>query len=154
MEEFSLSFGDIDDIEMLVDHRILMWKDIHPDMDERIEETRLTTREWIESKFSEGVLTALIVKNREGEVVGSGCILVREDQPRPGSVSMKHPYLLSMYTLPKFRKKGVASLIVKAAIDWSKDNKFDRITLHASDQGKTLYEKLGFQQTNEMRLKL
>jgi GNAT superfamily N-acetyltransferase len=59
-----------------------------------------------------------------------------------------------MYTLPEYRKMGVASSIVKEAIKWSRDNGFGRISLHASSQGKSVYEKFGFQQTNEMLLKL
>ena len=154
MDDFCLAYGTFDDLDLLVDHRLLMWKEIHPDMTERVEQSRELTRKWIGSKISEGSLTSLIVKNSEGRVVGSGCILVKEDQPRPGSSQMRYPYLLSMYTLPEYRKIGVASSIVKESIKWSRDNGFDRISLHASNQGKSVYEKFGFQQTNEMRLKL
>ncbi|MCW6159340.1 MAG: GNAT family N-acetyltransferase [Thermoplasmatales archaeon] len=153
MEDFCLVYGTLDDLDLLVDHRLLMWKEIHPDMADRVEQSREFTSKWIRSKVSEGSLISLIVKNSEGRVVGSGCILIKEDQPRPGSSQMKYPYLLSMYTLPEYRKMGVASSIVKEAIKWSRDKGFDRISLHASDQGKSVYEKLGFQQTNEMRLK-
>ena len=154
MDDFCLAYGTLDDLDLLVDHRLLMWKEIHPDMTERVEQSRELTRKWIGSKISEGSLTSLIVKNFEGRAVGSGCILVKEDQPRPGSSQMRYPYLLSMYTLPEYRKMGVASSIVKESIKWSRDNGFDRISLHASNQGKSIYEKFGFQQTNEMRLKL
>jgi GNAT superfamily N-acetyltransferase len=154
MADFSLELGTINDLELLGNHRLSMWKEIHPDMTDRIEESGLLTREWIRSKILDGSLVALIVKNFHGEVVGSGCILIKEDQPRPGSLLVRHPYLLSMYTLPEYRKMGVASLIITNAIKWSKDNGYDRISLHASKQGKSVYEKFGFQQTNEMRLKL
>lgn len=154
MNDFCLAYGTLDDLNLLVDHRLLMWKEIHPDMTDRVEQSRELTRKWIASKVSEGSLTSLIVKNSEGRVVGSGCILIKEDQPRPGSSQIRYPYLLSMYTLPEYRKMGVASSIVKEAIKWSKDNGFGRISLHASSQGKSVYEKFGFQQTNEMLLKL
>ena len=154
VEDFLLVYGTLDDLDLLVDHRLLMWKEIHPDMIDTVEQSRVLTRKWIGSKVSEGSLRSMIVKNSEGGVAGSGCILIKEDQPRPGSFQMRYPYLLSMYTLPEYRKMGVASSIVKEAIKWSKDNGFDRISLHASNQGKSIYEKLGFQQTNELRLKL
>jgi GNAT superfamily N-acetyltransferase len=154
MVDFSLEMGTLDDLELLEDHRLLMWKEIHPEMENRIEDSRVLTREWIRSKILDGTLVALIVKNSKGEVVGSGCILIREDQPRPGSLLVRHPYLLSMYTLPEYRKMGIASLIITEAIKWSKEYGYDRISLHASKQGKSVYEKFGFQQTNEMRLKL
>ncbi len=154
MDEFKLEIGSIGNLEMLTDHRTLMWIDIHPELKMKIEKSRKITKEWIREKLLDRSLIPFIVRTSDGTIAGSGCILIKEDQPRPGSDQLKHPYLLSMYTLPEFRKKGVASMIVKAAIEWSLRNKFDRITLHASAQAFGLYKKFGFKQTNEMRLKL
>lgn len=154
MEEFMVHLGAINDLDLLVEHRMLMWRDIHPELSSELEDHRHLTRNWVQEKLLEKKLVPFIVKTKSEEVAGSGCILIQEDQPRPSVRKSEHPYLLSMYTLPKFREKGVASLVVKEAIDWSISHGYDRITLHASDQGKSIYEKFGFQQTNEMRLKL
>ncbi len=154
MAEFRVSFGSINELDLLTEHRILMWKDIHPDLIERIEGHRELTRNWIKEKLSSRNMIALIVKSEAGVVAGSGCVLIKEDQPRASTTKVFYPYLLSMFTIPEYRHKGVASLIVKEAIKWSLENGYDRISLHASDKGKSVYEKFGFQQTNEMRLKL
>jgi hypothetical protein len=34
---------------------------------------------------------------------------------------------------------------------WARDEKLDRLVLHASDQARSLYERMGFIATNEMR---
>jgi hypothetical protein len=39
-------------------------------------------------------------------------------------------------------------------IDYCRENGWPRLTLHASDMGRGLYEDLGFKPTNEMRLVL
>jgi hypothetical protein len=39
-------------------------------------------------------------------------------------------------------------------ISWCREQDFANVGLHASDEGRPLYEKLGFQPTNEMRLDL
>jgi hypothetical protein len=36
-------------------------------------------------------------------------------------------------------------------LDWARRESLDTLVLHASDDGRALYEKLGFVQTNEMR---
>ena len=41
--------------------------------------------------------------------------------------------------------------LMQHIIDWSRTEKLDRLVLHASDDGRALYEKLGFVQTNEMK---
>jgi GNAT superfamily N-acetyltransferase len=64
------------------------------------------------------------------------------------------PYLLSLYTEKEFRKKGVARLIVETAIDWCRKNGYDRVNLDASEEGKPLYETLGFKPGYGMRLQL
>ena len=83
----------------------------------------------------------------------SGAVWVREIQPRPGAALRRQPYLLSMYTEPAFRGKGLATKIVETAIAWAKARGFPSMTLHASDLGRGVYEKLGFRMTTEMRLR-
>jgi hypothetical protein len=39
-------------------------------------------------------------------------------------------------------------------IDWCRENGFINVGLHASDEGRPVYEQLGFKPTNEMRLEL
>jgi hypothetical protein len=38
-------------------------------------------------------------------------------------------------------------------LEWVKQQGFGAVNLHASDEGRPLYEKLGFENTNEMRLR-
>ena len=59
-----------------------------------------------------------------------------------------------MYTEHPFREKGVATKIVQESLRWAKAKGFPRMTLHASDMGRSIYEKFGFKQTWEMKLDL
>jgi GNAT superfamily N-acetyltransferase len=59
-----------------------------------------------------------------------------------------------MYTLPEYRRKGLARRIAQRAIEHCKAQGIKRIGLGASPMGKPLYESLGFQPTSEMRLEL
>jgi GNAT superfamily N-acetyltransferase len=59
-----------------------------------------------------------------------------------------------MFTEPKFRRRGVATLVVQAAIDWCKNNRYERLMLHASEMGRKVYANFGFKRTWEMRLDL
>ena len=61
---------------------------------------------------------------------------------------------MSMFTEPSFRGKGVASGIVKAAVEWSRVNGYQLVMLHASEMGRGVYERLGFERLWQMRLKL
>lgn len=154
MASFKLSYAGRGDIDLLLAHRQSMWLDIHPELENEVKGAEALTRDWIERMLSGGRLVGFIVKTPEGKVAGSGCVWIREEQPRPASPHLEVPYLMSMYTVKPFRRKGVGKLIVKGAIEWSREHGYERMVLHASTEGRPLYEGLGFEPGNEMSLKL
>jgi ribosomal protein S18 acetylase RimI-like enzyme len=70
----------------------------------------------------------------------------------PFSPSGQFTYLMSLYVEPPFRRRGIARHLVATMVEWSRAHGYRDIRLHASEQGRRLYESLGFRQTNEMRL--
>jgi GNAT superfamily N-acetyltransferase len=60
--------------------------------------------------------------------------------------------VLNVYTEPAWRRRGVARILMQAVLTWARESGVESLVLHASDQGRALYEQLGFRATNEMRL--
>ena len=68
--------------------------------------------------------------------------------------SQKHKRtIVNVFTEPEWRRRGVAKLLMEQIISWARAERLDRLVLHASDEGRALYEQMGFIQTNEMRFK-
>ena len=94
-----------------------------------------------------------------GKIIGGAGVQLRRVNPHPstgpngegGIAEGHHAIIINVYTEPEWRRRGVASLLMHRIIDWSRAEKLDRLVLHASDDGRALYEKLGFVQTNEMK---
>lgn len=61
---------------------------------------------------------------------------------------------MNMYTLPEWRRRGVARAIMAAMLSWLQAQGISAATLHATPQGQPLYEQFGFAPTNEMRVLL
>lgn len=59
--------------------------------------------------------------------------------------------ILNVYTEPAWRRRGLAVLLMQRVLDWAAANGVKSLVLHASNDGRPLYEKLGFTATNEMR---
>lgn len=152
--QFTVTIGNIDDLDLLLRHRQMMWFDIHPERAQKIRDSEAVTREWMRKLILEEKYIPFIARTESGEVAGSGSVWLMDTQPRPGRTGLVTPYLLSMYTEKEYRKKGVATLIVEQAINWSREHGFTRLELHASSYGRGVYEKLGFRQSSEMRLDL
>jgi GNAT superfamily N-acetyltransferase len=131
-----------------------MWLEIHPELSVEIEAQRGENEAWIWRKLQTGEMVAFVARTPQGEIAGSGCIWLREEQPKPTAPGQVTPYLMSMYTEPGARKKGAASSVVEAAVEWCRRHGYPRVTLHSSDAGRKVYESLGFERTNEMRLAL
>lgn len=153
MINFKVSFATENDVELLVNHRVNMWLAIRPDLKPHTDKMIDVTRIWIKKMLSEKRLIGFIAKAAEsGEAAGSGCIWLSEEQPRFIETQPYSPLLISMYTEEKYRRRGVASLIVQSAIDWSKQHGYNMINLQASLEGASVYEHFGFKPTSEMRL--
>lgn len=143
-----------DDIPMLIHHRLSMWWDMGRHDQAMLEQMKVAAREYFSSAVSDGSYRGFLAVNEAGEVVGGGGVVV---SPWPGSFQQEKPrraMILNMYVEKPYRRRGIARALMEAMIDWCRKEEFGYVGLHASDEGRPLYEKLGFQPTNEMRLEL
>jgi GNAT superfamily N-acetyltransferase len=143
------------DLALLVRHRQGMWEDIGVFTVAEIRRANPTYRAWARREARAGRFFGFVAETRSGVPMGSGAVWLQPQQPRPGALSgAEAPYILSMYTERAYRGRGVASEIVRTMIDWARRRGFPRVTLHASAQGRPVYERLGFENANEMRVNL
>ncbi len=92
-------------------------------------------------------------------VAGAG-VQLRDVLPHPvdlgggevGVAAGRHGIVLNVFTEPAWRRRGLAELLMRQILEWARDQRLDRLVLHASNDGRALYERLGFVATNEMRL--
>ncbi|HWH07967.1 MAG TPA: GNAT family N-acetyltransferase, partial [Candidatus Thermoplasmatota archaeon] len=110
-------------------------------------------RRWLRPRLRSGSLVAWVAEAR-GRPVASACVWVQPVQPRPTMPGGRIPYLLSVYVDPAHRGRGLATRLTKAAIAWCEAEGHAKLALHASAQGRGVYERLGFEPTTEMRLTL
>jgi GNAT superfamily N-acetyltransferase len=66
-------------------------------------------------------------------------------------VSGRQAIIQNVFTEPEWRRRGLAALLIKRIIDWTRQEGIYSLVLHASDEGRALYERLGFIATTEMR---
>jgi ribosomal protein S18 acetylase RimI-like enzyme len=92
-----------------------------------------------------------------GEPVGGGGVQLRSILPRPDGANDQielgpEAIVLNVYVEPAWRRQGVAEALMRAILAELSERGVHRIVLHASPDGQRLYERLGFEVTNEMRL--
>lgn len=157
------------DLATLVRHRDAMWVEMGRVAPGDHDPTSAAYGDWLLARMQRGTLKAFIVEEADGKAVtsharkgprpdprllASGGVWVQEVQPRPGHPQTMWGYILSVYTEPNARRRGLARVIVQACIDWAKEQGCTRACLHASEEARPLYEDLGFETTAEMWLDL
>jgi GNAT superfamily N-acetyltransferase len=143
----------LDDLDVLVRHRRGMWTDMRLFTEAQLNAADPVYRRWARARLKSGDLVGWLVEVK-GEAVASACVWNQPIQPRPGWPSGRQPYLLSMYTEPRYRGRGFAKRIVRAATAWARKQGYPRFTLHASTMGRRVYEPLGWERTWEMKIDL
>jgi GNAT superfamily N-acetyltransferase len=154
MKKFRVRVATMKDIDALVRQRHMMFEDMRPRTAEEHRVGDRAYKKWAVGKMKKGHLRCYLVTDEKGEVAGGGGIWLREVQPSPGHGARLMPYLLSMFTEPKFRRKGVATLVVKEAERWARASGYPSMSLHASRMGRRVYRRLGWERGWEMRTEL
>lgn len=99
---------------------------------------------------------AAFLASVDGEVVGSvGCQLFSGLYPLLlADAERKYGYIWGVYVEKDYRSQGIATALTERAIDHLKILGCTRVILHSSPSGRFVYDRLGFIDSNEMRLDL
>lgn len=89
-----------------------------------------------------------------GVAAGSGGVVVDQHPPGPSNLSGQIGYIMNVVTAPRYRCQGIARRIMQVMLKWLAEQGIQRVTLHTTDMGRSLYEEVGFVDSNEMRLRL
>jgi GNAT superfamily N-acetyltransferase len=89
-------------------------------------------------------------------IIGGAGIQLQPILPRPVDTSTigeaRQGTIINVFTERQWRRHGIAGLLIKEIVAYSRNERLDRLVLHASDQGRPIYGRLGFITSNEMRL--
>jgi GNAT superfamily N-acetyltransferase len=129
-----------------------MWSDIANRTEAEISEHDGRYRVWARPRLRSGELVGFVAQTTDGTPLASGLVWYRPDQPRPKLLTLVSPYILSMYTEPGWRGRGIATRIVKELLREIRKAGYPNAELHASRFGRRVYGRLGFDRTWEMRV--
>lgn len=141
--EITYELASINDLDQLVDLRL---KYILADFGSEVEEEIDTYRENIVTHFKNNLGKNLIgfVAKINGKIIATAYLLIIEKLPNPYVKNGLCGEVLSVYTEPNYRNKGIAKQLLLNLIDYAKERKLSKIDLKATKDGYNLYKKVGF----------
>lgn len=101
------------------------------------------TKHYIENGMADKSYSAWVADDN-GNIAAMGGVTFYTLPPNDWCPTGKTAYIGNVYTLPAFRRQGIASRLFALLIEEAKNNLCQRILLNASDMGRPLYEKFGF----------
>ncbi|MEX3623283.1 GNAT family N-acetyltransferase [Viridibacillus arvi] len=111
-----------------------------------------STREYLEKALVNKEFKSYVAEINE-EVMSIGSLIIFRRPPYLENLQGIAAYILNMYTVSEHRGNGFGRRILENNTEESKLNGAKRIWLHASEDGKYLYEKMGYtMKNNEMEL--
>jgi GNAT superfamily N-acetyltransferase len=151
-----------DDADVIAWHRARMFQDMGQLPPDLFEPLRSSARERLTVALGSGEYLGWLASAKESPdtVVAGAGVQLRQVLPHPrqdadGRVVVaggRHAIVLNVFTEPHWRRQGLAELLMRRILEWARSERLDRLVLHASLEGRGLYDRLGFVPTNEMRL--
>jgi len=146
----------INDMETLVKLRVdFLRNNSNLDCLDNEELLKLKLRDYYRKWLPGGGFVAFIAE--DGDAVYSTAFLsVAERPPRDADASCLVGTVYNVFTYPQYRRKGMATKVMNTLLEEAKALGLAAVELMATDDGKPLYEKLGFTPSKHtsMRLKL
>jgi ribosomal protein S18 acetylase RimI-like enzyme len=156
---FLVREATIADVPLLAHHRAAMFRDMGRLASDLEVALVHGTAEYLRDALPRGDYLGWVAESRgsPAESIGGAGVQLRPILPRPGWSNDglelgPEAIILNVYVEPAWRRRGVGEALMRSVLTTLAERKIRRIVLHASDEGRRLYERLGFVPTNEMRL--
>jgi len=142
------------DLEVVLYHRRRMFEEMGFIDQQALHAMLASSSPLLGRGLMDGTYRGWLVEAPGAVVVAGGGIIVLEFQSHPGDPRPQRAWVVNMFTESAHRRRGLARRLMETMLEWCRAEGMRFLYLHASDDGRPLYESLGFTPTNEMRLAL
>ena len=149
---YTIREATLADTEVIVGHRRDMFFDMGHHDPAVLEEMEKSFRPWLTEKIARDEYRGWFAIAEDGSIAAGAGVWLMNWPPGLFTPEPWRGNILNVYTQPGHRRRGLARRLVITAKDWCGAKGIHVVILHSSNEGRPLYESLGFQPTNEMRV--
>ena len=133
-----------DEINLIIDIRLAFLHELQGKQPLKNEsELRISLIDYFQNAFHDNSFICWIAEVNSIPV-GFGGMVIQHIPGHYGLINGRAGYILNMYTITGYRKKGICTGIMDRLIDDGRKLGLNKIYLHASKDGIELYRKKGF----------
>lgn len=104
-------------------------------------------RAFFEKHLEDGSLVEWLALE-DGHIVATAAVEFHEFTPSESNKSGVRGHITNMYTAPAYRGRGIAALLLGKLAETAEARGVKRLWLHASEMGRPVYLKFGFQEAS------
>ena len=154
MASFDIRPATPADSRLLATQRVAMFRDMGRTIP-AIEQPLLEScADYFKKALANGEYAGWVASAGSDPIGGAGVqfrpLVPRTDPTGHLLVAGREGLILNVYVDPAHRRQGVARALMETLIQWAPGAGIVRLVLHASPDGRRLYESLGFVDSNEM----
>jgi GNAT superfamily N-acetyltransferase len=142
------------DLDVVMHHRRAMFAAMGDRDQTALDAMEASSRPLFTRALADGSYRGWLAEDGSGRVVAGGGVIILDYHSSPRDPRPRRAWVVNMYTEASQRRRGLARTLMGEIVSWCRGQGMATLYLHASDEGRPLYESLGFTPTNEMRLLL
>jgi predicted GNAT family acetyltransferase len=144
--------ANIDDLEALFKSRLEFVQSLRNNEVSISEEFQKNTYDYMKKHIEDDTMVIWMAIDSI-EIVSAAMVCYYQLLPTISNETGNTGYILNVFTDPKYRRKGLATELMNKLKQDAKERNVSKLLLHATDMGKLVYEKLGYEElTREMSL--
>ena len=152
---YSIKKATIEDIPQLIECRIEFVKEGNDNVSkDELDNYCKHLEKYFLKHIQDGSFISWIAVDDKQNIIATSGLEIQLKIPQLWNLPGKESYILNMYTKPKWRRKGIGSVLLEKLLEESKINGINIVSLHASDIGRLLYEKYGFKPNHHYMFKI
>jgi GNAT superfamily N-acetyltransferase len=142
------------DIDALAHLRTEFLREMGELSDDRRPALLEATRDYLSRTLPAGQFVAFVAES-EGRIIATSGLILQQRPPSERNPRGLEGYVLNMYTLPAYRRQGIATALLAELITFARGAGVGRLLLYARTAGQAIYQSAGFTpRTGEMLLRL
>jgi GNAT superfamily N-acetyltransferase len=153
-EEIVIRKAQPTDIAQILRHRRSLYESLGERQEQTLDAMQASTSVFLEHAIPAGIFRGWLAETSARRVVGGGGMMIVPWLGRPADPEPRRAWILNVYAEPEYRRRGIARRLMQTMIEWCREAGFQSVSLHSSEEGRPLYQSLGFKPTDEMKLVL
>jgi ribosomal protein S18 acetylase RimI-like enzyme len=147
---YTIRLATPEEAPILAEMRRRMFLDLGKPDDDRIRKIVQAFVPWVADAIRNGRYIAWLVEAENGDLVANAGMLLLEWPPNTRDLNPVRGYIMNVWTHPDYRRRGLARRLMETALAEARRRNIKVNALHASDEGRKLYEQLGYKKSSEM----